>query len=128
MVKLILLGDPMYVREKPKPKRKRGRPQMTKDQRRQVFPVHDASDDAELIADILGRLYPTQTKDNILKRAAEIAARLFLSPRTVAHHVSAILAKLGVTTRRDAARVAAGWDHEDGPPLPMSASGPSETL
>jgi len=37
---------------------------------------------------------------------AEIAARLVLSIRTVDHHVSAILTKLGVASRRDAARVA----------------------
>jgi DNA-binding CsgD family transcriptional regulator len=36
----------------------------------------------------------------------EIAARLFLSPKTVEHHVSAILAKLGVASRLDAARAA----------------------
>jgi len=38
---------------------------------------------------------------------AEIAQRLVLSPRTVDHHVSAILQKLGVPTRRDAAARAA---------------------
>jgi DNA-binding NarL/FixJ family response regulator len=36
----------------------------------------------------------------------EIAARLSLSVRTVDHHVSAVLARLGVATRRDAAAAA----------------------
>jgi DNA-binding CsgD family transcriptional regulator len=39
-------------------------------------------------------------------RNAEIAKRLFLSPKTVAHHVSAILGKLGVQTRGEAAAAA----------------------
>jgi len=37
---------------------------------------------------------------------AEVAARLFLSPKTVEHHVSAILAKLGARSRREAVQTA----------------------
>jgi len=37
---------------------------------------------------------------------SEIAARLHLSPKTVDHHVSAVLAKLDVHSREEAAQVA----------------------
>jgi DNA-binding CsgD family transcriptional regulator len=40
-------------------------------------------------------------------RNAEIAERLYLTPKTVRHYVSAILGKLGVETRTEAARAAA---------------------
>ncbi|MFD1273528.1 response regulator transcription factor [Streptomyces kaempferi] len=35
---------------------------------------------------------------------AEIAARLYITPKTAGHHVGAILNKLGVHTRHEAAR------------------------
>ena len=73
-VAMILLGDPMFVREKPKPKRKRGGQKKTEEQRRLINPMHDAAEDGELIADILRQLYPEQTEANILERAAKIAA------------------------------------------------------
>ncbi len=53
---------------------------------------------------------------------AEIAQALFISPRTTSHHVSAVLGKLGVSSRRDAGRMVAAWHSagtEHGPSRPM---------
>ncbi|MDQ2653843.1 MAG: LuxR C-terminal-related transcriptional regulator [Chloroflexota bacterium] len=41
------------------------------------------------------------------RRNAEIATQLFLTPKTVGHHISAIYAKLGVSNRAEAVRAAA---------------------
>ena len=35
---------------------------------------------------------------------AELAQKLFISPRTADHHVSAVLTKLGLDTRREVVR------------------------
>lgn len=57
------------------------------------------------------------------RRNADIAAELVVSRRTVDHHVSAILRKLGVRSRGDAARAAAELDLL-GDPQPQEADGP----
>jgi DNA-binding NarL/FixJ family response regulator len=54
-----------------------------------------------------GRTYPPSSRGDT---NGEIAARLFLSPKTVEHHVSRVLVKLGLRTRAEAAAVAAAAD------------------
>ena len=46
---------------------------------------------------------------------AEIADRLFVSTRTVEHHVSNILGKVGAANRREAAAITARLDLHDSP-------------
>ena len=52
----------------------------------------------------------------------EIAAKLFVSDKTVEHHVSRILVKLGVASRREAARTA----HQLDLAIPRDASEPRD--
>ena len=52
-------------------------------------------------------------------RNADISAALHISPKTVDHHVSAILAKLGVDSRRQAASWARTWE-DPGPNIGSS--------
>jgi DNA-binding NarL/FixJ family response regulator len=47
---------------------------------------------------------------------AEIADRMVLSVRTVDHHVSAVLAKLGMTSRREAIAMVRAGAANDPPP------------
>jgi hypothetical protein len=56
---------------------------------------------------------------------AEIAERLVVSARTAEHHVSAVLAKLGARTRRDAIRRARdlGLPSRPAPPAGPIAAG-----
>jgi DNA-binding NarL/FixJ family response regulator len=65
-------------------------------------------DQSQAFADLTAR--ETDVLDGITRgdTNAEIAARLYLSPKTVEHHVSRVLAKLGVRTRAEAAALAAG--------------------
>jgi DNA-binding NarL/FixJ family response regulator len=62
-------------------------------------------------ADVLGLL-----RDELSN--AQIAERLHISPKTVDHHVSSILAKLGVRSRAEAARHGPGAARHGDPAKP----------
>jgi hypothetical protein len=67
-------------------KRKRGRPPMTKDERRVRTPVHGAADEIQWIAAILREHYPDQRK--IRDRAIDIAAlRVRINRNTLANYL-----------------------------------------
>jgi DNA-binding NarL/FixJ family response regulator len=58
------------------------------------------------------------------RRNADIAAALHLSEKTVAHHVSACLRKLGASTRTEATAIWASAQQEMGSP-PDAAQAPA---
>jgi DNA-binding CsgD family transcriptional regulator len=57
---------------------------------------------------------------------SEIAADLVVSPKTVEHHVSAVLRKLGVNDRRSASRMAGSIGIGDQRIAPLAAASPSK--
>jgi DNA-binding NarL/FixJ family response regulator len=77
-------------------------------------PKSDLSPDSantEAMADLTSREQQVLTLLCQHLTNAEIAAHLFVSPRTVGTHVEHLLAKLGAANRREAARIAVrrGW-------------------
>ena len=82
-----------------------GAPRLRACERRQDAPIDWAHlsrytmNDRALEQEVLGLLAESLSNE-------EIAERLVLSVRTVEHHVSSVLAKLGVGTRREAVEAA----------------------
>ncbi|MFI5695382.1 LuxR C-terminal-related transcriptional regulator [Kribbella sp. NPDC051586] len=79
-----------------------------------VLRRHGASTPRSTAPGVLPELTPRESEilDGIRRGDSntQIAARLYLAPKTVEHHVSRILTKLGVRTRTEAAAVAARTD------------------
>src|SRR4051812_26206589 len=75
-----------------------------------------------------GRSTPAQWRRVLLAdglRNADIAARLFLSVKTVDHDVSAVLRKLGVRTRGEAAALVRGAAPNMGSPTEVEVVPPA---
>ena len=85
LVTNLILSPPQLAR---RPKRGRGRPKMSEEERRKLNPVHDASEEVPLIVPILKRLYPGRRLE-WRKMAVEIAAeRRGARASTLARHVA----------------------------------------
>jgi DNA-binding NarL/FixJ family response regulator len=72
--------------------------------------VRGAGEAAALVSGLTGREQDVLRLVQQGRTNAEIAAELFISPKTAEHHVSRLLAKLGVRTRTEAAAVATSLD------------------
>jgi hypothetical protein len=53
----------------------RGRPKMTREERRKINPIHRAADEVAVLRQRLHQLYPMQSAITVRKRAIDLAAK-----------------------------------------------------